>query len=179
VTVAEAVTVTVTVTVTVAVAVAVAVADAGAATDADAETVAENSNGGRACAGPPRVLPDDPAALLISGRAGHVEQLLELHGQHRVARDAELALEVELHAGVGVGEHLLEVVVGELDRALGLAAVAADAGRGLGGEIDGPLTATLAGDLERVDGADFAGLLGELLESRGDEDVEELLSVLG
>src|ERR1041384_7689201 len=54
-------------------------------------------------------------------RAGDLEQLLELHREHRIARDAELALEVQLHAGVGVAQHRLEVVVGDLDGALCLA----------------------------------------------------------
>src|SRR6187551_2316145 len=72
------------------------------------------------------------------------EELLELHRQHRVARDAELALEVELHAGVRIGEHLLEVVVRDVDRALRLAGVALDAGRRVSGQVDGPLAATIA-----------------------------------
>src|SRR5258708_3419645 len=69
------------------------------------------------------------------------EELLELGGEHRVAGDLELALEVELHADLGVAEHGHEVLVRDLDGALGLAGVAVGAGRRLGGEIDGPVAA--------------------------------------
>src|SRR3990167_6045611 len=54
---------------------------------------------------------------------GELEQLLQLHREHRIAGDDQLALEVQLHARVGIAEHGLEVVVRDLDRALRLAAV--------------------------------------------------------
>src|SRR6186997_2541467 len=80
-----------------------------------------------------------------------LEQLLQLHREHRIARDAELALEVELHAGVGIAEHGLEVVVCDLDRALRLATVAARARGWIAGGVDRPFAAALAGDLEAID----------------------------
>src|SRR5438270_1326758 len=89
-----------------------------------------------------------------SGPAGEIEELLQLHREHRIARHAQLALEVQLHARVRVRQHLLEVVVRDLDRALRLAGVALDDGRRVRGQIGGPLTAALAADLERVDRVD-------------------------
>src|SRR5213075_1518941 len=67
------------------------------------------------------------ASLITRGSlgAGDLEQLLQLHREHRVARHAELALEVELHAGVRIAQHGLDVVAGDFDRALRLAVVAA------------------------------------------------------
>src|SRR3954470_14494092 len=101
----------------------------------------------------------------LSLGTGDLEQLLELHRQHRIAGHAELALEVQLHARVGVAEHGLEVVVGDLDRALRLPAVALDAGRRVRGEIDRPLAAAFSRDLEAVDGVQLARLVRELLEA--------------
>src|SRR3954447_20420835 len=47
------------------------------------------------------------------------EDLLELHGEHLVARDLELAGEKELHpVGVGILDELLEVLVADRDRAV-------------------------------------------------------------
>src|ERR1041384_8724958 len=59
----------------------------------------------------------------LSLGTGDLEQLLELHRQHRIAGHPELALEVQLHAGVGIAEHGLEVLVRDLDGALRLAGV--------------------------------------------------------
>src|SRR5215468_3188849 len=101
--------------------------------------------------------------------AGEVEQLLELHRQHRIAGHPELALEVQLHAGVGVAEHGLEVLAGDLQGALRLAAVALGAGRRIGGAVDRPLAAALAGDLEAVDGVQLARLVRVLLEAFRDQ----------
>lgn len=77
---------------------------------------------------------------LLRGR--QLEQRLELHREHRISRDAKLALEVELHAEIRIDEHLQEVFAGNLDDALSLASVAADAGRRITSAIDGPFTAT-------------------------------------
>src|SRR3954463_7231128 len=110
---------------------------------------------------------------------GDLEQLLELHRQHRIAGHPELALEVQLHARVGVAEHGLEVLVGDLDRALRLAAVALDAGRRVGDEIDRPIAAAFPRDLEAVDGVQLARLVRELLETFRDQVIEQILRILG
>src|SRR5215468_8225002 len=115
----------------------------------------------------------------LSLGTGDLEQLLELHRQHRIAGHPELALEVQLHAGVGVTEHGLEVLVGDLDGALRLAAVALGAGWRIGGEVDRPLAATVAGDLEAVDGVQLARLVRVLLEAFRDQVIEQILRILG
>src|SRR5690348_11327678 len=77
----------------------------------------------------------------FSLRASDLEQLLQLHREHRVTRHAELALEVELHTCVRIAEHRLEVIACDFNRALRLAVVAAHAGRRIGRAVDRPLTA--------------------------------------
>src|SRR5689334_24551779 len=91
-------------------------------------------------------------------RAGDLEQLLELHRQHGIAGDPELALEIQLHAGVRIAQHGLEVLVRDFHGALRLAGVALGAARRVGGAVDRPLAATIAGDLEAVDGVQLARL---------------------
>src|ERR1700683_2586624 len=81
----------------------------------------------------------------LSLRTSDFEQLLQLHRQHRIAGDAQLALEVELHAGVRVRQHGLEVLARDFDRALRLAGIALRAGRWVGGAVDRPLATTVAG----------------------------------
>src|SRR5581483_6138728 len=89
----------------------------------------------------------------------HREQLLQLGGEHRVAGDAQLALEVELHAERRVLQHALEVRVRDFDRALRVALVALHARRRGGREIDGPRSAVVTGDLEQVHRADLFRLV--------------------
>src|ERR1041385_2051256 len=112
-------------------------------------------------------------------RACNLEQLLQLHREHRVTRHAELALEVELHAGIGIAEHRLEVVARDLDRALRLAVVAARASGRIRRAVDRPLTAAIAGDLEAVDRVELASFVRVLLQALRDEVVEQILRVLG
>src|SRR5690349_19213782 len=73
---------------------------------------------------PARARARDMGSAWSSGLGGQLEEGLELHGQHGIAADAQLALEVELHARLGIAEHGLEVLVADLDRALRVAAVA-------------------------------------------------------
>src|SRR6185295_14958876 len=90
-------------------------------------------------------------AVTRSLGASELEQLLELHRQHRIAGYPELALEVQLHARVGIAEHGLEVLVRDLDGALRGTGVALGAGRRVGGAVDRPLATAIARDLEAVD----------------------------
>src|SRR5204863_3465576 len=73
-------------------------------------------------------------------------------------------------------------LVGDLDGALRVAAVAPDAGRWVGGAVDRPLAAlaaAVAGDLEAVDGVELARLVRMLLEAFRHQVIEQFLRVLG
>src|SRR5512138_2167143 len=89
---------------------------------------------------------------------GESEELLEPRGEHRISGNAQLAGEVELHAGLRIGEHALEVVVFDLDRALSGRARTGSTRRRISCQIDHPFATTITGDAERVDGTDLLGL---------------------
>src|SRR5450432_1573775 len=106
----------------------------------------------------------------------HGEQLRQLGRERRIAGDLELAAEEQRHGGLHAAvDHRAEVVVGRLDRALGLAGLAGD-GRGRRRqEVDGPGAAVGPRDLEQVDGRDVLGLLGIGRQRGGNLLVEERL----
>jgi peptidyl-prolyl cis-trans isomerase C len=114
---------------------------------------------------------EDPGRDSLEG-----EELLELHREHRVARDLELARHVQLHAGLGVLVELLEILVGDGEGTVGRLGAGLALGARLG-HVDEPLAR--ARDVHLVLRADGLGLGLVVLDGGGQGLVEERLRIDG
>ncbi len=117
-------------------------------------------------------------AVRIENRSER-EELLELHREHVVASDLELATEEELHAvRLRVLHELLEVFGRERHGAFSATRIARYA-LGIVLHVDEPFAATFTGDDELVRRADLLRGVGVASNLGGNFFVEQLLNVDG